>query len=262
MKIYHKGACMSQIDIIDTNATNICDHPFCVGAQTGHPHKTAWLKKRFAEGLKFKVLRVDGEEAGFIEYVPGEMTWRPIEAAQYMVIHCIMLNKKAHKGRGYGSLLVREALSDAKKANMKGVAVVASGGTWMAGPGLFLRCGFECVDTAPSSFQLMAKKWGNPPSPRFKTGWERTLRRKYASGLTILRSDQCPYIAKSMPDILRACEEFEVQPRVVELRSARQAQNAPSAYGIFNIVYNGQVVADHPISATRFKNILRKLPPS
>lgn len=252
---------MARIEIIDTNTANICEHGFCGfrdPKNEGHKRKTDWLKKRFAEGLKFRVLQVDGADAGMIEYIPGEYTWRPVEAAGYMVIHCIMIDKKKYKGKGYGSLLVEECMRDAKRAKMHGVAAVTSSGPWMANGGVFRRCGFECVDTAPPSFELLAKKSRRGPSPRFRKGWDRTLR-KYGSGLTIIKSDQCPCIAKCMDDILQACKALRICSNVVELKSGSQARKAPSAYGIFNVIYNGEVVADHPISGTRFSNIIRKL---
>ena len=253
---------MARIEIIDTDAATICDHGFCGfrdARNEGYERKTAWLKKRFAEGLKFKVLQVDGVDAGMIEYVPGEHTWRPVDAPGYMVIHCVMIDKKRYKGKGYGLLLIEDCVADAKRAGMVGVAVVTSRGTWMASRDVFLRCGFECVDTAPPSFELLAKKLRNAPSPRFKTGWDRTLRR-YGSGLTIIKSDQCPCIAKCTHDILRACKTLRIRPKVVELKTGSQARNAPSAYGIFNVIYEEKLVAEHPISSTRFLNIMRKLP--
>jgi len=45
---------------------------------------------------------------------------------------------------------------------------------------------------------------------------------------------------------------------VTELKTAEEAQNAPSLYATFNLVYNGTLLADHYISNTRFKNILKK----
>jgi L-amino acid N-acyltransferase YncA len=252
---------MARIEIIDTCASTVGDHGFCGfrdAAHEGYKRKTDWLKKRFVEGLKFKVLQVDGVDAGMIEYIPGEHTWRPVEAAGYMVIHCIMIEKKRFKGKGYGSRLVADCVADAKRAGMAGVAVVTSRGTWMASADLFLRCGFECVDTAPPSFKLLAKKWRPAPSPTFKTGWGRTLR-TYGSGLTIIKTDQCPCIAKCTDDILQACKTLRIRPKVVELKTGRQARNAPSAYGIFNVIYDGKIVAEHPISGTRFLNIMRKL---
>jgi len=252
---------MTRIEIVNTNAVNICDHGFCGfrdPKNEGHKRKTDWLKHRFAEGLKFKVLQVDGMDAGMIEYIPGEQAWRPVEAAGYMVIHCIMIDKKKYKGKGYGSLLVEECVRDAKRAKMHGVAAVTSGGPWMASGDVFQRCGFDCVDTAPPSFELRAKKFRKGPSPRFRKGRDRTLR-KHGSGLTIIKSDQCPCIAKSIDDILQACEALRIRPQVVELKSGSQARKAPSAYGIFNVIYDGNVVADHPISGTRFRNIMRKM---
>ncbi len=251
---------MPKLEIIDTSAIDIHEHAFCGfrdSKHEGHRRKANWLKKRFAEGMKFKVLQVDGKDAGMIEYIPGGHTWRPVEAEGYMVIHCVMIPKKAHKGRGYGSLLVEECVRDAKLAEMHGVAVVTSRGTWMASGDIFLRCGFERVDTALPSFELLVRKLRKAPSPKFMTGWDRTLR-KYGSGLTIIMSDQCPCIAKSTDDILQACKALRIRPRIVELKSSSQARNAPSAYGIFNIIHDGQVVAEHPISGTRFVNIMRK----
>jgi N-acetylglutamate synthase-like GNAT family acetyltransferase len=252
---------MARIEIIDTNAATIRDHGFCGirnAAHEGHKRKTDWLRKRFAEGLKFKILQVDGVDAGMIEYIPGEHTWRPVEAANYMVIHCIMIDRRRFKGKGYGALLVDDCVAHAKAARMAGVAVVTSSDTWMAGANLFLRCGFECVDTAPPAFELLATKLKKGPSPKFRTGWEATLR-KYGSGLTILKSDQCPCIVKCTADILDACRALRIRPKVVQLRTDSEARNAPSAYGIFNVIYNGQLVAEHPIGGTRFLNIMRKL---
>ncbi len=252
---------MARIEIIDTNEDTILDHGFCGfrdAANEGRKRKTAWLRKRFAEGLKFKVLQVEGLDAGMIEYIPGEHAWRPIEAAGYLVIHCIMIDKREFKGRGYGAMLVEDCVADAKAARMAGVAVVTSSGTWMASPGVFLRCGFECVDTAPPAFELLAKKLRRGPSPKFRTGWDGMLR-EYGSGLTILKSDQCPCIAKCTDDILQACKALGICPRVVELRTGSQARKAPSAYGVFNVIFDGQLVAEHPIGGTRFLNIMRRL---
>lgn len=163
----------------------------------------------------------------------------------------------AYKGKGYGLRLVEECLTDARRARMAGVAVVTSSGTFMVKSDIFLRCGFERVDTAPPSFELLARRLRKAPRPRFKTGWDRTLR-EHASGLTILKSDQCPYIAKCTVDILGACKALGIRPKVVELKTGSQARKAPSGYGIFNVLYAGEVVAEHPISGTRFRNIMRK----
>ena len=92
---------MSDYEIVDTNADNISGCSFCgyKNANTlGHRRKTDWLKERYAEGLRFKVLRSrEFGDIGMIEYAPGSHAWRPVEAEGYLVIHCLMVNGK-HKG--------------------------------------------------------------------------------------------------------------------------------------------------------------------
>jgi GNAT superfamily N-acetyltransferase len=252
---------MATIEIIDATAENIANHAFCGfsnPSHEGHRRKVDWLKKRFAEGLTFKILRVDGVDAGMIEYVRGEHTWRPVEAPGYLVIQCIMIQKKTYKGRGYGSRLIEACAQDAQRNKLRGVAAVTSHDTWMASPAIFRACGFECVDTAPPSYELLVRQLCKAPSPKFRTDGEKTLR-KYASGLTVIWSDQCPCIAKCTDDIVRACKTLRIRPKLVELRTAAQARDVPTPYGVFAIIQDGRVVAEHPVSGTRFLNIMRKL---
>jgi GNAT superfamily N-acetyltransferase len=229
--------------------------------QEGYQRKASWLKQRFAEGMKCKGLYSPGKGiVGYIEYIPGERTWRAIEADGYMAIHCIFNIYRQHQRKGYGSLLVQECLSDAQKAKMHGAAVVIRKGTWMVGKELFLKNGFEVVDTAPPDFELLVKKFDpNAPSPKFKGGWAESLNR-YGPGLTIIYSYQCPYVAKAIREIGEtAQQQYGLKPDMIELSNCREAQDAPTAYGgVFSLIYNGKLLADHVISNTRFKNIMNK----
>ena len=252
---------MPRITIVDTDANTIGDCSCCgfrSPKKAGHQRKCAWLRKQYPHGLRYKILQVDGRDAGMIEYAPGEHAWRPVEAEGYMVIHCILVHTKAGGGKGYGTLLLDECLKDAKQARLHGVVAVASGGTWMADERLFVRHGFECVDTAPPSFKLMVKKFHEAPDPSFVQNREQTLR-KHGSGLVIFTSDQCPYVAKGLSDILELCAQRGLEPKVVEMKTSREARQAPSPYGVFNIAYNGKIVAEHPIRGGRFRYILREL---
>ena len=252
-----------EIEIIDTNPDNVSEYGFCGYKsikQEGYKRKIHWLEKRFSEGMRFKVLHSAKEgSVGAIEYIPGKYTWRAVDADGYMVIHCIFIIPKKLKARGYGSLLVEECLKDAKKKKMHGVAVVTRKGTWMAGKDLFLKNEFEVVDEAPPDFELVVKKFKkNAPSPKFTGDWGKRLS-KYGQGLTIIRSDQCPYVAKSVKEIGETAQkEYGIKPRVIELQNSKQAQNAPSAFAVFSIIHDGKLLADHPISNTRFRNIMNK----
>jgi hypothetical protein len=252
------------VEIIDTNANNILEFGVCgykdLG-RAGYPEKIDWLKARFQEGLKIKTLYSDTDGTqGMIEYLPGEYCWRPVNACGYMFIHCIFSGfKRIYKGRGYGSLLLDECLRDAVKDHLHGVTVVTRKGPFMAGKELFVKKGFEVVDTAPPDFELLVKKFNrNVPVPSFKGDWEKRTS-QYDAGLTVVRADQCPYTVKNVRDISETAEEiYGLRPNVVTLKNCGDAQNSPCAFGTFCIMYRGKVIACHPISKTRFVNIMNK----
>jgi len=256
---------MERIAVIDTNANNILEYGVCGYKnikREGYPEKIEWLEARFPEGMKIKTLYSDEDGTqGMIEYIPGEYCWRPVEASGYMFIHCIFVGfKRAYKGKGYGSLLVDECLKDAKKENMWGVAVVTRKGSSMAGKELFVKNGFEVVDKASPDFELLVRKLNKKaPTLKFKGDWEKRLS-QYGQGLTIIRADQCPYSVKNVREISETADKvYGIKPNVIELKNCQEAQNSPCPFGIFCIVYNGKVVAESPISNTRFKNIMSRI---
>lgn len=250
-----------EYEIIDTNAGTISDCGFCgykAGRSEGHRRKADWLKDRYAEGLRFKVLRSrEFGDIGMIEYAPGSHAWRPVEADGYLVIHCLMVNGK-HKGKGLGVLLLDSCLSDAKKSKCRGVAVVTSADSFMADSGFFLKAGFVSVESIPPYELLVKKLKATAPDPRFIVQRER-LPGKYKKGLTILAADQCPMVPKWVQEISQAARALGLKPRVVSVKSAEASRDLPTPYGMFSIVYNGKLIADRPVSATRFMNIMSRL---
>lgn len=253
---------MKGLELIDTNANNIYNYKLCFykdAKQEGYRLKAEWLKQRFKEGMKYKVLCSDSEGVvATIEYIPGEYTWRAVDADGYMMIHCIFNEYKKYRRQGYGSLLVEESIKDARNGNMHGVAVVTRKGTWIAGKDLFIRNGFEVVDNATPDFELLVKRFDDSSPPKFRGNWQERIS-QYDKGLNIIKSDQCPYIVKSVNEISNtAINQYGIIPSIIELKNSRDARNAPSAFAVFGIIYNGKLVADHPISNTRFKNIMNK----
>jgi GNAT superfamily N-acetyltransferase len=255
---------MTDIRVIDADMDDIRKYGVCGYKnikRAGFPEKIGWLKERFSEGMKLKILYSDvGGTQGMIEYIPGEYCWRPVDASGYMFIHCLFVGfKKEYKGKGYGSLMLNECVKDAETENMHGVAVVTRKGAFMASKELFIKNGFEVVDSAPPDFELLVKKFNKKAkNPKFKGGWEKKLK-KYAKGLTIIRADQCPYTVKNVKEIEEtARKNYDIKPKIVDLKSYREAQNIPCAFGTFCIIYNGKILAHHPISKTRFQNIMKK----
>lgn len=255
---------MSRAEIRDMTEENIFEYGFCGSKSTEHlgcRRKAEWFKKRRSEGMRYKVLySEDNRTIGMIEYIPGEFAWRAVDAPGYMVIHCVCNFSKNFRGKGYASRMVDACIEDAYKENMKGVAVVTRKGVWMVGKDLFIKKGFDTVDTAPPDFELLAKKFrSHTPAPRFKNNRD-SLAKQYSKGLTILWSDQCPYVAKSINEMkFTITERYGIKARIIEMKNHEQAQNAPSPYAIFSLIYDGKLLAFHPISNTRFKNIMDKV---
>ncbi|MCP5521040.1 MAG: GNAT family N-acetyltransferase [Verrucomicrobiales bacterium] len=251
---------MSDYEIIDSNADNIDGCSLCGNKSTnnlGRRRKADWLKERYAEGLRYKVLRSrEFGDVGMIEYAPGSHSWRPVEAEDYLVIHCLWV-KREHKGKGLGSLLLESCLRDAKNRQCRGVAVVTSSDAFMAESALFLKAGFVPVDRIPPYELLVKKLQRAAPDPRFTVERKR-LPRRYGKGLTILAADQCPYVSKSVGRIAEASRTLGLEPRVVRVTSARASRELPTPYGIFSILHDGRLIAERPISATRFLSIMRK----
>ena len=79
--------------------------------------KKNWLKERLDEGLVFLKGNVRGK--CFIEYIPAEYAWTPIEADGYMYIDCLWVSGQ-FKGHGYSNLLLDACIKDSKeKVNCK-----------------------------------------------------------------------------------------------------------------------------------------------
>jgi hypothetical protein len=93
------------------------------------------------------------------------------------------------------------------------------------------------------------------PLPKFRD-WRSRL--ADYQGLHIIYANQCPWVARSIPELSGIASDHGLDLQVTELKTAREAQNAPSVYGIFSLVFNAKLLADHYLSATRFRNILRK----
>jgi ribosomal protein S18 acetylase RimI-like enzyme len=234
--------------IVTVDATNVAQEGFfCYKSKprsAGYRRKMDWLQERFAEGLRIKILYEGTRSVGFVEYTPGEFAWRAVQADGYLVIHCLWVVGRGKK-KGYGSRLLSECLEDARQAGKHGVVMVSSSQTWLAGSKLFLKNGFEPVGQAPPSFELLVKRFDAAPLPTFPADWDERLGR-YGPGLTVVYSDQCPYIEDALHGALAFARDQGVRTGAVKLASSHETQEAsPSAYGVFNIVYNGELVTHH-----------------
>lgn len=241
--------------IVDVNRANIDRYGlFCLQSKKhteGYKNKIAWAKECFNEGLHVKLLLVNegtkrGFRArGFIEYIPGEYTWRGVDALGYMVVHCIWVVGQ-HKGHGYGSRLLQQCLDDAK--GMNGVAVV-TGRTWLPGAALFIKHGFERVDSAPLDFELYAKRFlDKAPIPKFNVISKSKIE-KWGAGITVFKSNQCPYSDGGVKEMVETTKRINLPMQIIEIKTCKEAQNNVHPYGTFCVLLDRKVVTYRPIGA-------------
>jgi len=250
----------SDTKIISLTPENIADYGVC-GYKDVNKHmelrrKIEWFKEYYPKGLRIIVLISEtGGYQGMLEYIPGVYAHRPVDAKDYMFIHCIFVGfKNEFKGKGYASSLIDECIRDTKNKNMQGVAVVTRKGSFMAGKNIFLKKGFVLTDTAEPDFELMVLKFNQKPiSPRYR---DMSLE-KYDKGLTIIRSPQCPYSVKNVDAMVKTAKRMNIRANVMDLKDSGSAQNSPCAFGTFCIIYKGEIISHHPISNTRFENIMK-----
>jgi GNAT superfamily N-acetyltransferase len=236
------------VNLVDVNTGNVEQSGFfCMMSKKkseGYKKKLAWLRARFDEGLRIKLLDAKEGGRGFIEYIPSEYAWRPVLAEGYMFIHCLWVVGQS-KGKGYGRLLLDECLSDAQASGLRGVAILTSEGVWLVKKRFMLQQGFRSVGQAPPSFELLVKQFEPGPLPSLPQDWEERAGR-YGAGLTVVQADQCPYIPDATRIVLEVAEARGIEARVVQLTSSRQVrESAPSPYGTFQIVYNGRLLSYH-----------------
>jgi len=245
--------------IIDVNMYNVDEvGVYCIKNKksTGYRRKTDWFRQQLSNGLRMLIV-VDqqGKQLGFIEFVPSESAWRPVQAPNYYFIQCMVLFGKNVRNQRIGTTLLNSCEAEARSNNKSGICSVTSFGPWMANKTLFVKNGFESAGQL-ERFELMFKPFHAQETPPRFIDW--TKQRKNYAGWNLLFADQCPWHEKAISDIGKSAEANGIELRITRITTPEEAQKAPSGFGTFSLIKDGKLLADHCISRTRFENIIRK----
>jgi GNAT superfamily N-acetyltransferase len=208
----------------------------------GYELKKEWLRRAFDDGYVFR--RLDERAKVFIEYVPAEKGWLPVDAPNYLLVNCFWVSGQ-YKGQGYAKALLQSALDDARQQGRDGLATVvgASKFHFMSDTKWLLRQGFETCGRLCSGFSLLVKKI-NPEAqnPAFK---ESAISGECPdkNGLVAYYSNRCPfteyYVNVSLTETAR---NRNLPLKIIKLETIEQAQSAPTPATIFSLFYNGKFV--------------------
>lgn len=218
--------------------------------------KKEWLKERFKDGLIFKKANVRGKV--FIEYIPGEKAWYPINADEYMVINCLWVSGQ-YKGKGISNLLLDECIKDSKLQGKKGIAVLSSKKKRpFLSDGDYLKYkGFKVADTAKPYYELLYLPFEEGAErPSFKNcARESKILEKV---LVVYYSNQCPYTEKYVQIIKQIANEKKIELTIHKYENLDNAKNAPSPFTTYSFFFNGKFVTNEILSESKFIKFLDK----
>ena len=236
------------------------EHICCAISNNKDPQvssKKAWLSERLDEGLVF--LRSVERGKCFIEYIPAENAWVPIEAGGYMHINCFWVSGSL-KGHGYSNELLNSCIEDAKAQGRKGLTVISSPKKmpFLSDPKYLAYKGFLVADTAEPNFTLMYLPFEeNAPVPKFRE----QAKRPHISenGFVLYYTNGCPFTEKYVPVIEACAEQNGIPFKSIHIESREAAQNAPAAWTNYALFYNGEYVTNEILSEKKFLALAEKL---
>jgi len=191
----------------------------------------------------------------FIEYIPAEKAWCPVNADGYIFINCLWVSGQ-YKGKGLGGRLLDECINDAEDKN--GIIVVSSKQKipWLAERKFFLHKGFEVCDSAPPYYELLCLKFDeNAVELKFKE-CAKSLEIPLKEGIVIYYSHQCPFCENYINDIEETAKEVNIPITIKRYESAEEAQDAPCASTTFSVFYKSKFVTHEILTRDKCKKLV------
>ena len=216
--------------------------------------KKEWLLQQFSEGLVF----IRGAERGkcFIEYIPAENAWVPLEAEGFMYIDCLWVSG-SFKGHGYSNDLLEQCISDSREKGAKGLCILSSARKkpFLADPKYLEHKGFSTADESDCGIQLWYLPFSEEvPKPRFRECARHP--RTEEEGFVLYYTSQCPFNAKYVPVVEAAAAAKGVKFRAVHLTSKEEAQNAPTPVTTYALFRDGKFLTNEQMNDKRFLKLL------
>lgn len=249
------------MEIIQVTENNIdAEHICCaVSDKKGEncvKSKKEWLKEMLKGGLIFKKANVRGK--AFIEYIPGEKAWYPINADECMVINCFWVSGQ-YKGKGISNLLLDECIKDSKIQGKKGIVAISSKKKKpFLTDGDYLKYkGFKVVDIAEPYYELLYLSFDEAAEkPSFKKCAKEGLISE--EDLVVYYSNQCPYTEKYVQIIKEIANKRGVNFITRKYENLDSAKNAPSPFTTYSVFFKGKFVTNEILSEKKFIKFLEE----
>ncbi len=227
-----------QVTLENIDTEHICCAISDKKGETCVASKKRWLADRMNEGLVFNKLDVRGKV--FIEYIPAEYAWCPIEADGYMYIDCLWCSGQ-YKGQGYANQLLEQCIADSKTKGKKGIVVLSSD-----------------KKIPFSYYELLYLPFDESSIvPKFK---EHAKQGKIdETGFVLYYTNQCPHTDKYAPFLEEVIQGYGMNLKTVKIETTQAAQNAPSPFTTYSLFYNGNFVTNEILSEKSFLKYWEKI---
>lgn len=246
-----------RITVDNLDQEHIC---CCISEKKGEncvASKKAWLRDRLQEGLVFNKLDVRGKV--FIEYIPAEYAWAPIEADGYMYIDCLWVSGQ-YKGKGYGDSLLEQCIEDSKDKGKLGLVCISSRKKmpFLSDPGFMRHKGFKLADTSSPYFELLYLPFDSGAKvPCIKA--EAKNGSIDEMGWVLYYTSQCPHTDKYAPALADVINGYGMECRLQKIETREEAQSAPAAFTTYALFYNGKFVTNEVLSEKSFAKLWERL---
>ncbi len=219
--------------------------------------KKAWLADRFDEGLVF--LKSTERGKCFIEYIPAENAWNPIQADGYMYIDCLWVSGSL-KGHGYSNDLLGECVRDSREKGKKGLCILSSAKKkpFLAEPKYLKYKGFSVCDEADNGIQLWYLPFTDGAEPPRFTDRARHPRTE-EKGYVLYYTSQCPFNGKYVPIVEQTAKENGIPFRAVHIASREEARSAPSPVTTYALFFNGVYVTNEQMNDAKFLKLASEM---
>ena len=218
--------------------------------------KKAWLKERFDDGLVF----LKSVERGkcFIEYIPAENAWNPIEADGYLFIDCLWVSGSL-AGHGYAGDLLNACIEDGKAQGKAGLCILtaAKKKPFLADPKFLKHEGFSVADEADNGIQLWFLPFSNDAKPPKFCECARHPHIDEA-GYVLYYTSQCPFNAKYVPIVEETAKAQGVPFHAIHIENKAEAQNAPTPVTNYALFFDGAYLTNEQMNDKRFLKLLNR----
>ena len=217
--------------------------------------KKAWLAERFDEGLVF----LKSVERGkcFIEYIPAEKAWNPVDAPGYMYIDCLWVSGSL-KGHGYSNDLLSGCIRDSMEKGKKGLCLLSAAKKkpFLADPKYLKYKGFTVCDEADNGIQL----WVLP----FEAGAGLPAFIECAKhphidekGYVLYYTNQCPFNGKYVPVLEETAAKNGIPFKAVKIDNGEAARKAPTPVTTYALFADGEYITNEQMNEKKFLKLVK-----